>query len=328
MKKKLRGLSRILSAFAVAGALCLSPAGSEAADVQPSSSRVSEAAQQTQWKDIAYGNASKAQTLDLYLPTKGKGPFPLIVFFHDRKGDKGDMEGSAQQIMCLSKGYAVACVNYREVPEARFPADVSDAKAAVRFLKANGSKYGVDTSHVAAWGESHGGRLASFVGVSANHMELEDLSSGGQGQSSRVNAVVAWFPLLNEVSMDMDFKRLGIRPLFYRNEESYGAEMYGAPIQSIPGLVAFSDPTRYISPEAVPFFIVHGTADNVCPISQSEHFAERLRHTIGSKNVTFLSVTGGRHRAADFYGSEDVMKQVFRFLDKRLKVKNPKSKKK
>ena len=103
-------MPRLLSACAIAGALCLSPMGAEAADAA-ASSQVSEKALETQWQDIAYGSVSQRQKLDIYLPSAGKGPFPLIIFFHDKGGDKGDLEGSAEQLMCLSKGYAVASVN-------------------------------------------------------------------------------------------------------------------------------------------------------------------------------------------------------------------------
>ena len=275
-----------------------------------------------QWLDIPYGMQSQKQKMDIYLPAVGKAPFPVIVGFHGRNGDKSGVEMDGPR-MGLSHGYAVVCVNYREPDEATFPADVMDAKAAIRYLKANASKYRLDASHIAAWGDSWGGKLAAFLGTTSSHMELEDFSIGERGQSSRVNAVVAWFPNLDDVHIDMDFKRLGMRGTLSRNDPDYGTAVYGAPIQSIPGLVGFADPTRYISPGTVPFLIEHGTSDTICPISQSEQFAEKLRHTIGSSNVFFFSLEGAGHHVKDFCNEEN-MKKVFDFLDKRLKVKEKK----
>lgn len=326
MKRKTE-LSRVISAWMMVlciAVLCLpSPVDAAAKDAKKPVDTQAEENKTTEWKDVAYGTLSGKQKMDIYLPSAGKGPYPVILAFHGRHEDKTGPEMEAP-LMGLSRGYAVACVNYREAEEARFPADVMDAKAAVRFLKANASKYHLDGSHVAAWGDSFGGKLAAFIGTTSSHRELDDLSVGPRGQSSRVKAAVVLFPALDEVHMDSDFKSLGITPALLRNEEEYGMEMYGAPIQSIPNLVAFHDPTRYISAEAVPFFIEHGTADNVCPITQSERFADRLRHTIGSSNVTFVSLEGAGHHVKDFMGKEN-MDKIFRFLDKHMKVKEKKS---
>ena len=271
------------------------------------------------WQDISYGTASAKQKMDIYLPETGKGPFPVIVALHDLGGDKRDTEMSGP-LMALSHGYAVACINYREAADARFPADVMDAKAAVRFLKGNASKYRLDASHIAAWGSSFGGKLAAFLGTTSGHPELEDPSIGARGQSSRVSAVVAFFPSLDETCMDADFQTLGIKPALPRNAESYGMEMYGVPVQRIPNLVAFHDPTRYIASDASPTFLLHGTADDVCPITQSNRFYDKMKHTIGSKNVEFVSVKGAGHHASDFLTKEN-LKKIFKFLDKKMKPK-------
>lgn len=276
-----------------------------------------------QWLNVAYGTASSAQKMDIFLPSKGIAPFPVIMVFHGRGEDKASMNES-WRTMGLSHGYAVVCVDYRETPEARFPSDVMDAKAAVRYLKANAAKYNLDSSHIAAWGASYGGRLAAFLGTSSSRPELEEDSIGIRGKSSRVNAVVTWFPELDDLHMDRDFKALGIRPAISRNEESYGLEMYGAPITTIPELVAFSNPVRYAGPDAAPFFILHGTEDPICPISQSEGFADKLRHIIGSSNVEYVALKGAGHRLEHFM-EKSTMDRVFKFLDKRLKVK-PKKK--
>lgn len=278
-----------------------------------------------QWMDVPYGTNSPMQRMDIYLPDKGVKPYPVIMILHDRGEDKRDI-GEDWRRMGLDRGYAVLCVNWRETSEARFPADVMDVKAAVRYLKANASKYGLDASHIAVWGSSYGGKLASFLGTTSSRPELEDSSIGGRGQSSRVNVVVAWFPELDDLHMDTDFSALGILPALYRNEIEYGTKVYGAPIQSIPELVAFANPIRYVGPDASSFFLIHGASDNFCPVSQSAAFAESLRHTIGSNNVTFLSLENRGHQLKSFLG-KDIMDQVFRFMDKRLKVQ-PKKKKK
>ncbi len=268
------------------------------------------------WLDVAYGKDSEKQKMDIYLPKTGKGPFPVIIAIHGLGGDKAIMEVDGQ-MRGLLRGYAVASINYRDGVDGRFPADVMDAKAAVRFLKAHGKEYGLDPSRIAAWGDSKGGAIAAFLGLTAGHPELEDLNIGNPEQSSSVKAVVAWFPNLDESRIDADLEALGLEPALPRNNPEYGIKTYGAPIQDIPELVQLHDPTRYIGKDAVPFLIEHGLADNVCPFTQSQHFADNLTKAIGRNKVTFITVPEAGHHVTDFMDEEN-LDRVYAFLDKYL----------
>ncbi len=269
------------------------------------------------WLDVSYGKDSEKQKMDIYLPEKGKGPFPVLVAIHGLGGDKAIMEVDGQ-MRGLLRGYAVASINYRDGADGRFPADVMDAKAAVRFLKAHGKEYGLDPSRIAAWGDSKGGAIAAFLGLTAGHPELEDLNIGNPEQSCSVRVVVAWFPNLDESRIDNDLEALGLQPALPRNDPEYGRRTYGAPIRDIPELVQLHDPTRYIGKDAVPFLIEHGMADNVCPYTQSQYFADRLKETIGRDKVTFITVPEAGHHVTDFMDEENLDK-VYAFLDHHLK---------
>ena len=273
----------------------------------------------TEWKDVPYATISAKQKLDIYLPKTGKGPYPVIVAFHGMGGDKNSAE-LKNAMEGLNRGYAVVCANYREPGEVHFLDSLADARAAVKFVRANADKYGFDSSRIAAWGDSLGGKLAVFLGTTADHPELDDPALGYAGESCRVSAVVALFPALDDVNADADMKKLGLTPSMPRSDEKYGRKMYGAPIQSIPGLVALANPIRYVNSSAVPFLIMHGTADSVCPVSQSQELAEKLRHNIGSGKVNFITVEGAGHHVADFSG-EEYRNKMFKFLYKHLKIK-------
>ncbi len=94
-------------------------------------------------KDLAYATVSSAQKLDIYLPTTGSGPFPLVIMVHGGGfmfGDKADGGGLTGVDALLAAGYAVASINYRLSGEAQYPAQIHDAKAAVRFLRANAAQ--------------------------------------------------------------------------------------------------------------------------------------------------------------------------------------------
>ena len=144
--------------------------------------------------NLAYANASATEVLDLYLPA-GAGPFPVVVNIHAggfALGDKGMVPGSTAKAL-VAAGYAVASLNYRLSGEAVFPAAVLDAKAAVRFLRANAAKYNLNPDKIAAFGQSAGGNLAAMLGTTGGVAEFDDASLGNPGVSSNVQAVIDWF---------------------------------------------------------------------------------------------------------------------------------------
>ncbi|WP_169338124.1 alpha/beta hydrolase, partial [Nocardia vinacea] len=150
------------------------------------------------------------QRLDLYLPaTTAKAP--LVLYFHgggwssgSRKnyrnlGWQADERTPFAQL--IAAGYAVASVDYRLSRQAKWPAQIVDAKAAVRWLRANADRYLIDTNHIAAWGDSAGGHIAAMLGTSGGVAELEG-SEGSAGYSSRVQAVADWFAPTDLLTID------------------------------------------------------------------------------------------------------------------------------
>ena len=115
-------------------------------------------------RDLAYGIHEKRNTLDLYIPTEGKAPRPLVIWIHGGAWQSGSKDsGPAPAIQLLERGYAVACINYRLSQHAPFPAQINDCKAAVRFLRAKAAQYGIDPDHLGAWGGSAGGHLVALL---------------------------------------------------------------------------------------------------------------------------------------------------------------------
>ena len=160
--------------------------------------------------NIAYAGTSGTQVLDLYLP-EGDGPFPVVVNIHPGgffSGDKDMVPGSTGKAL-LQAGYAIASINYRLSGEATFPAAVLDAKAAVRFLRANAAKYNLNPDKIAAFGQSAGGNIASMLGTAGDVAEFDDPSLGNAGVSSRVQAVINWFGPNDFSQMDAQAKAQG-----------------------------------------------------------------------------------------------------------------------
>lgn len=274
--------------------------------------------------DIPYASLSPAQKLDIYLPDEeDRGPLPVILSIHGGAFmgcDKSDAQ-VIPMLDGLKRGYAVVAVNYRLSWEALFPALVHDVKAAVRWVRANATKYNFDLERIAAWGGSAGGYLSSMLGTSAGIPEMEDLSLGNPDQPSNVQSVVDWFGPTNFLKMDEHLAANGmLPPPGFRHSEANSPEslLFGQVITEIPEKVAAANPETYIRPGAPPFLLQHGTIDPVVPVQQSIEFAAKLRSLVGEDQAILELFEGAAHADERFESSENVTR-VLDFLDTNLK---------
>lgn len=277
------------------------------------------------WTDVAYASKSSSQKLDIYLPNTGNGPFPVIVAIHGgafMQGDKSSGEVN-DELTGLNKGYAVVSINYRLSGEAIFPAAVYDVKAAIRYIKANASKYNLNPDKIAVWGDSAGGNLAAMLGTTAGVKELEDLSMGNETQTSNVQAVVDFFGPINFTTMDDENKASGISSKVsnvqtHSTATSPESKYVGADITTVADKVKQTNPTTYLTSDDTPFFIENGTLDPNVPTQQSVDFAAALEKVIGKDKVTYIKLEGAGHGGSQFDDTANLAK-VFAFLDKYLK---------
>ncbi|MBI3163220.1 MAG: alpha/beta hydrolase [Anaerolineales bacterium] len=268
--------------------------------------------------DLAYADISDTQKLDLYIP-EGTGPFPVVIMVHGGGfmfGDKSDGAGLTGVDQLLAAGYAVASINYRLSGEAQYPAQIHDAKAAVRFLRANAATYNLNPDKFGAWGASAGGNLVALLGTTCGVAELEgDL--GNNDQSSCVQAVVDWFGPIDFLKMQEQLTEAGCSAST-DDASSPESKLVGAAIQTVPEKVALTNPMNYITPDDAPFFIQNGTADCNIPPAQNKNLADALTAVIGTDNVTYSSLEGAGHGGSQFETEENIQ-LVISFLDKYLK---------
>jgi acetyl esterase/lipase len=271
----------------------------------------------TTYTDVAYASTSNAQKMDIYLPT-GDGPFPVVVFIHGGAflmGDKS-METSNAAVL-VGKGYAAVSINYRLSGEAKFPAQIQDCKAAIRFLRANATKYKLNPDKIASWGASAGGNLSALLGTSGGVAELEGTDLGNSTLSSKVLVAVDWFGPINFLTMDAEASALGFT-ITTNSASSPESSLMGAAIQTIPTQVAKANPTTYISADDAAFFIQVGDADRNIPYTQSKNFYNALTPVIGTANASFELLAGAGHGGTQFSATSN-MDKVVAFLDKYMK---------
>ena len=300
------------------------PAGKPAGGMGGAGGSITTTGVAQQWLDVAYASASSAQKLDIYLPS-GNGPFPVIVAIHGgafMMGDKASSEMNAQ-MSAIARGYAVVSINYRLSGEALWPAQINDAKAAVRFLRANAATYKLDPDNIAAWGGSAGGNIASMLGTTGDVAKVEDMSLGNADQSSRVQAVVDWFGPTDFSAMDAENTASGIASKISNVQTHSGADspesrLLGGALATVPELVKAADPTTYITADDPAFFIEHGTLDGNVPTQQSVNFAAALTKVLGDGKVTIKLIEGAGHGGTQFE-TADNLELVLDFLDSYLK---------
>jgi acetyl esterase/lipase len=162
----------------------------------------------TGYADVIYSTIQGFRPLvvDIYTPPKAAGPKPLVIYIHGGGWNSGHTRHSgalANFPLAMAKfaaeGFVVASLEYRLTGEAPFPAQLQDARAAIRFLKANAAKYGIDPARVGVWGGSAGGHLAALAALTCGVKEL-DVKPAEAG-SECVQSLVTWYGVFDFAPM-------------------------------------------------------------------------------------------------------------------------------
>ncbi len=219
--------------------------------------------------------------LDMARPA-GEGPFPAVICIHGGGFRAGKREGyDALCVTLAQQGYVAVTISYRLAPTFPFPAAVHDSKAAVRWVRANAAKYGIDPTRIGVTGGSAGGHLAQFLGVTAGVPEFE--GTGNLEQSSAVTCVVNQYgPSDLTQSYGKSVDAAEVLPLFFGGnlEQKRREHIMGSPLY-------------WVTPKAAPTLCIHGTDDKYVAFEQAEWLVERLKAS--AVEVELLKVEGAGH---------------------------------
>jgi acetyl esterase/lipase len=246
----------------------------------------------------------------------------LILVVHGggwSANDKNNHANVAWVVPILLKGgYAVASVNHRFSQQAVFPAQIHDVKAALRFLRARASEYGLDPGRVGAWGASSGGHLVALLGTSAGVPDM-DGSLGPVHPNVRVRAVIDWYGPTDFMQSDAHRLPDGARAA---PADSAQSRLIGVQIETAPERTQAANPIRYISADDPPFLIVHGDQDRTVPHHQSELLRDALRAR--GVSVEMRTVLGGGHGTQTPalnapYQTDEIVQAMTAFFDRHVK---------
>lgn len=260
-------------------------------------------------RDIEYARVDNISLkLDLYVPENVASP-PLVVWVHGgawRSGSKDRMPLGE----LVKRGFAIASVDYRLSPVARFPAQVHDCKAAIRFLRAKAEYYAYDASRIGIAGSSAGGHLVAEIGITNGHLMLEGTVGDHLDKSSFVQAIVDYYGPSNFLTI-------------LRQSTPHGLSVRVPALQLLLGsqpeenveLAKLASPVFHVDKTDPPLLLIHGDQDPQVPINQSHELHGRYR-TLGLP-VQFEVIHGGAHGGRQFYDQARI-DLVEQFLSKHL----------
>jgi acetyl esterase/lipase len=266
---------------------------------------------------VVYARSGKTDLkLDLAIPLGQEGPFPAVIFIHGggwagghRWGHRGQIKTAAQ------RGYVAASISYRLMQFDRnnrdtttasptFPAQVHDAKTAVRWLRAHAGQYNVDPDRIGVVGFSAGGHLALMLGLTDPTDGLEG-DGGHPDQSSRIQAVVNFFGPTEMIECHRKSTLSWLFRLF----------LDGTP-DEVPRRYKAASPVTYASRDDPPVLTIHGDRDKVVPVSQARLLDEKMKHSGASHTLMILE--GQPHGFRGKY-QEAAFDATFAFLDQHLR---------
>ena len=278
--------------------------------------------------------------LDLYLPPgQPTGVRPLVVYVAgggwaaDRPRNAGAIEDFPGVFVGLAKkGYVVASIRDRLSGEAKFPAAEHDTKTALRWLRSQAAKYGIDKNRVVIWGSSAGGQLAGLAAVSCGDAKLAPPQATGSGatkvpeESDCVNGAAIWYGIF-------DFTQMGAPPSASPPNAANAANRPpGAEATYLgckPGEECAArnnaSAVNFIDANDPPFLLIHGSADRVVNVKQSQTMHDALKAKgVKSELIVIPDVDHsfiGKTPEATYAATNQALKRTLEFIDEILKAK-------
>jgi acetyl esterase/lipase len=265
-------------------------------------------------RDVVYSTRNGIDLKLNFVRPSGKGPFPLVVCIHGG----GWQFGTYNEYMDFQKAFAAAgiasaSVQYRFAPKDRFPAQLDDIIASVRFLAENQERFRIDPNRIGMMGGSAGGHLALLGAFSdikgcsvkavanvAGPTDLRVFVSSKLGDAAMKNA-------LNRTSGDLLEDLLGTKD---RNAQIY----------------ANASPVTRIRQHGPAVLTIHGTDDEIVPYTQAELLHAALKKVNATERL--LPIKGGGHDFAKWPEKERlaVASEMIEYFKTHLKSPDPRSK--
>jgi acetyl esterase/lipase len=256
-------------------------------------------------RDVSYAIVDgQSLSMDVVVPKVGKGPFPAVLCIHGggwSSGHKKDMVGCAYMLSQL--GFVTTSIDYRLAPQAHFPAQVEDAKAAVRYMRSHAKELDIDPNRIGVLGSSAGGHLALFLGTT------DKLPSDDTSQSQVSSAVKAVVSLAGPTSLS-----LPLPP----NSEKIAERFIGKSRSESPNLFESASPAHYLTAATAPILMIHGNKDELVPYNQATTMLAACKKA--GVEAELITIADGGHGGGGNQAEWDAsILKMAEFLTKHLK---------
>lgn len=244
--------------------------------------------------------------LNLARPKTDAKHLPAVLCIHGGGFRAGKRE--SYDTLCVklaSQGFVAATITYRLAPKHQFPAAVHDSKAAVRWLRANASKYNIHPEKIGVTGGSAGGHLAQFLGVTAHVPQFEG-QGGNAEQPSHVNCVVnVYGPSDFTKSYGKSVDAHEVLPLWF-----------GGNLETERKKHIIGSPLYWVTPDAAPTLCIHGTEDKYVAHEQAVWLIDKLKAASVEADLLTLDGAGHGFKGAD---AEKADAALLDFFTRKLK---------
>ena len=259
------------------------------------------------YRDEVYAHRSdKDLKLRVIHPANSSGRnLPCIVFVQGAAWFQQDLDQKLTFMLEFCKrGYVIAMVEHRASTTATYPAQIQDVKSAIRYVRDNAARLGVDASNLFIWGDSSGGNMALLATLTQDVVELDTAEEFGK-QSIALNACVAFYPVTDVLRM----QEFAPDYMDHISKDSPTGILFGhIPVMENPDIVKKASPVEYVSKvkasKTAPIMIVTGNRDNVVPYEQSVIMADKLEEE--GYDYKFYKIEGGDHGSWEFWTIETI----------------------
>jgi acetyl esterase/lipase len=260
--------------------------------------------------DVTYGETyverdSGPVQADVYVP-RGEGPFPGVLVVHGgawRMGNRAQLAGVAH--LLAEHGFTAVAISYRLAPRHKFPAQIDDCKAAVRWMRSEATRWKIDPQRIGGFGYSAGAHLVSLLGTSDPGDGLEGVELTQSLPSTRLQAVAAG-------GAPCDF-----RPI---PADIEGLEFWlGGTSGQVPEQYRLASPATFITADDPPFFFFHGENDQLVPVISPMQMRAELR-AVGVSAELYVAPKLGHIACAM---NREAIDQAVAFLERTLKASVP-----
>ena len=258
--------------------------------------------------DLRYAEgAGRFHLLDVYVPAGGAKRAPVLLQIHGGGWFTGNKRQQAMPLLLHMARCGWVCVacNYRLSPRATFPEHLIDTKLALRWIREHIAEYGGDPNYVVVTGGSAGGHLSALLALTPN---LPEYQPGFEQVDTSVRACVPLYGVYDLTDRLRHQRHVGLRELFSRwvikQRFSHAPEAFDR-----------ASPLSHVGAHAPPFFVIHGTHDNMASVEDARELVQQLR--AGSSGPVLYAEIPGAHHAFEIFHSTRtayVVHAIARFL--------------